>query len=359
MKVLLIQPIARGFDCELAKGLVVAGIEPVFVYTGTEVGVEKVQAVGVETRYLPLRSRLHLKGLLGVRKLVLETAPDVIYCGTAIQCFATIAAQWPNKRAKLIFYRGAIRRFNWLSPSDVLIFKSGWVDLFHCLSKAVADSLRRVGVSDTKIVTFPAVGYSERELDAVLSAERIANRSARFRLGTVANYRKVKGLEYAVDALKLLVDQGVDVELYHIGEDPQGKLRKYVAQSPAKSRVVLAGRISPAWGVMKTFDCLVVPSLSEGLGKVIIEAFGCGVPVVATNVGGIPELIKYGVNGLLVEPANASQLADAIRKVLLDVDLSAQFRVMGKKVFRERFEASVVVASYVDLLRKAVSAEEK
>lgn len=352
---LLIQPKARGFDCNLAGAMKAAGINAVFVYTSSDVGVEKAQTAGAETRYLPLRSRFDLKGLLGVRKLVVETVPEVIYCGTAIQCFAVILAQMPNKRAKLIFYRGAIRRFNWLSPSDVLIFKSRWVDIFHCVSNAVADSLRRNGIAEAKIVTFPAVGYSESEFNSVEPPPSVAKRNTRFRIGAIANYRKIKGLEYVVDALKVLVDQGVDAELYLVGQDPHEELAKYVGRSPVKTRITLTGLISPPWGVMKTFDCLVVPSLSEGLGKVIPEALGCGVPVVATNVGGIPELIKDGVNGLLVEPGNAVQLAHAIKRVLVEVDLYTQFKIMGQRLFRDRFNVTAVVSNYIDLFRKAVS----
>ncbi|MGC8991643.1 MAG: glycosyltransferase family 4 protein, partial [Verrucomicrobiia bacterium] len=109
----------------------------------------------------------------------------------------------------------------------------------------------------------------------------LEKRSARHRIGAVANYRKIKGLEYLVDAVELLTSRGLDVELVIMGEDKSHTLARYVSRSPVASRILLTGPIRPAWHVMRTFDCLALPSLSEGLNKTLIEAFACDVPVVA------------------------------------------------------------------------------
>jgi glycosyltransferase involved in cell wall biosynthesis len=103
---------------------------------------------------------------------------------------------------------------------------------------------------------------------------------------------------------------------------------------------------------MKTFDCLAVPSISEGLNKTVIEAFACDVPVVATNVGGTPDAVIHGINGLLVQPRNPVQLAEAIQTVLTDTKLATRFKVEGKRVFQQKFEASVVSSKYVELFRR-------
>ncbi|NGZ02904.1 MAG: glycosyl transferase, partial [Nitrospira sp. WS238] len=66
------------------------------------------------------------------------------------------------------------------------------------------------------------------------------------------------------------------------------------------------------------FDCFVLPSLNEGMGRALIEAMAAGLPVVASRVGGIPALIKDGQNGLLVPPGNSSALAGALRRILYD-----------------------------------------
>jgi len=78
-------------------------------------------------------------------------------------------------------------------------------------------------------------------------------------------------------------------------------------------------------------DLLVLPSLSEGSPKVLIEAMAAAKPVVATNVGGIPEIVKDGVNGLLVGPNDPSALAEALHKLLNDESLSIKLGIEGRR----------------------------
>ncbi|MDW7980815.1 MAG: glycosyltransferase family 4 protein [Verrucomicrobiales bacterium] len=353
MNVLIIQPQAREFDLHLAAGLKGAGIEPVFIYTAAKPRPEQVSATGAETLFLPLRGRLDIGGIWGLRKLIGAYAPRALYCGTAVQCFAAIMAQLSGRRARLVFYRGALRSPNWLSPSDLLIFKSGRVDVFHCASRAVAELLSQAGLTKSQIVVFPPVGYPAARFDSVEPSPEFINRAAQFRIGAVANYRRVKGLEFLIDAFGVVLARGLDAELYIVGKDEHGELKRCVERSMAKGRIVLTGPIRPPWAVLKTFDCLVVPSLSEGLPKVIIEAFGCGVPVVATRVGGIPEVVTHNVTGLLVEPANSAELAVAIQTLLSDVAVARRLAGAARKEFLERFEASVVAQKYVEIFRRS------
>jgi|GEM_PF-1141152 glycosyltransferase involved in cell wall biosynthesis len=355
VKVLFFQHAANEFMSQLAETLGAAGITTAFVCFSETPDSGHGVTPAAEPYFLPMKSRLNPAALFRLRRLIDRFQPNIIYCSTALACFNSIIAQFPKKSSKLVFYRGAIRRPNWISPSDLLIFKSRWVDMFHCACSAVANSLCRAGVSPEKLFVFPAIGYSISQFSPQPLPANLEKRNARHRIGAVANYRKVKGLEYLVDALELLTCRGLDVELVIVGADKSHTLAQYVSKSPVASRVVLAGPIVPAWPVIRTFDCLTLPSLREGLNKTVIEAFACDVPVVATNVGGTPDVVIHGRNGLLVQPGNSAQLADAIEKVLTDVRLATKFKVEGKRVFQEKFEVSVVSSKYVALFRSVTT----
>lgn len=357
MKVLILQPGVRGFDRVLARALSAVGLDPLFAYTDSDAGVLDLVEAGVSARFIPLRSRFDVRGLLALRKLVVGTAPAVVYCGTALQCFMAVLAGVKRMGAALVFYRGALRRVNMLSPSDLLIFGGRRVDVYHCNCRAIAESLRRDGVDEARLVVFPGTGYIEVELTGADSLEATARfpKRAQFRLGLVGKYRKVKGFEVALGALSELVVGGTDAELLVVGEGPDGRFARIVATSPVRGRVVLAGVVKPPYALMKSCDCIVVPSFSEGLSKVVVEALGCGVPVVASGVGGIPDAVEHGVSGLLVPAGDSKQLADAVRTLLADRRLALRLVEAGRRTFRQKFNADVVAARYADMFRVAAA----
>jgi len=147
---------------------------------------------------------------------------------------------------------------------------------------------------------------------------------------------QVKGLDHLLDALRQLTDLPVRCVL--VGDGP---LREHLGNRARTEglgeRVQFAGQCSaatiPAW--MAAADILVLPSLSEGRPNVVLEAHACGLPVVATNVGGTPELLEDGVNGLLVPVGDSDALAGALRRLATDHDLRLRLGVAA----RERIKA--------------------
>jgi glycosyltransferase involved in cell wall biosynthesis len=135
-----------------------------------------------------------------------------------------------------------------------------------------------------------------------------------------------KGVWTLLEAVGRL--DGVTLEI--VGEGPlMGPLREAGGRAPLEGQVCLRGYLPPAElrEVLVRAAVLVVPSLwEEPLGLVVIEAMACGVPVVATAVGGIAEMVQHGRNGLLVEPDDPDALATAIRRLLDDPALRRRFR---------------------------------
>ena len=141
----------------------------------------------------------------------------------------------------------------------------------------------------------------------------------------VGMLERSKGIAALADAWALVAERVPDSRLVLVG---RGVLRDEVdrLRDDYPGRVEHVEQLSPQ-GVAERMDaatCLVLPSRSEGLGRVILEAFARGRGVVATRVGGIPDLVEHGVSGLLVESGDVTALADALTQILSDGELAAR-----------------------------------
>ena len=134
-----------------------------------------------------------------------------------------------------------------------------------------------------------------------------------------------KGLCDLIDALReLLNSPGPGYRLTLIGWDAHGEMKRlqdYIEQLGIGHAVEMRGPMPPGPALMlamRSCDIFVLPSWAEGTPRVLVEAMAMGRAIVATRVGGVPDLIEDGENGYLVEPRRADQLADAIRRLALD-----------------------------------------
>jgi glycosyltransferase involved in cell wall biosynthesis len=152
--------------------------------------------------------------------------------------------------------------------------------------------------------------------------------ATRFRLITIGRLVPWKNVDRIMKVLSLL---GSQVGLVVVGDGPEERsLRTLARRLEIEDRVWFAGRVAPenVFGLLRGSDVLVLNSTYEGLPHVVIEAMWAGVPVVATAVGGTPELIEHGTTGLLVPPAADRALRRAIQRLLAD---SARRRMMAAR----------------------------
>ena len=109
----------------------------------------------------------------------------------------------------------------------------------------------------------------------------------------------------------------------------------------------------------RTFDMFVLPSLSEGLSSAILTAMACSLPVIATNVGGIPELVKDGVTGLLVPPADSRSLAQAVQQLLDYPEGAFKMGLRGRKRAEEHFTLQRKIVETEQLCYSLLRAAQK
>jgi N-acetyl-alpha-D-glucosaminyl L-malate synthase BshA len=129
----------------------------------------------------------------------------------------------------------------------------------------------------------------------------------------VGSFKLVKGVKYLIEAFAIIFKRNSEVKLLLIGDGPERKnLKNMVETHNLTLSVDFMGNVAnqkiPEY--LSISDIFVLPSLSEGFPSVILEAMASGLPIIATRVGGLPEIIKEGENGFLVDPKNSNQIAD-------------------------------------------------
>ncbi len=147
----------------------------------------------------------------------------------------------------------------------------------------------------------------------------------------------LKGVEVLLQAFACLEKRHPDLNLMIAGDGPlKGELIRLAAQLDIDGRVRFMGAFPPDElpEIMRKTDIVVLPSFTEGLPRSVLEAMAYGKPIVATAVGGIPELVAHGISGLLVSPGDPSQLAEALSALASDADL--RFRMSQASL--ERYE---------------------
>ncbi len=164
---------------------------------------------------------------------------------------------------------------------------------------------------------------------------------------TVANLKPVKGHRVLFDALAGLRSFAGRVTLVLVGADYlDGSLRQMAETELPEFDIRFAGRHDDVLPWLQTADLFVLPSLYEGLSNALLEAMACGVPVIATDVGGNPEVIEHGRTGLLVPPGDAVELATALRYLLEDDDLRALLGGMARTHVRRHYSAEAATRCY-------------
>lgn len=138
-------------------------------------------------------------------------------------------------------------------------------------------------------------------------------------IGSVGWLTDIKGHRFLVDAVALLRQTHHNLHLVIIGTgDQHDRLLRQAENAGIGHAVHLHGHREDIEACLAGFDCFVLPSLNEGMGRALIEAMAAGLPVVASRVGGIPSFIEDGKNGLLVPAGDSSTLASALRRLLED-----------------------------------------
>jgi glycosyltransferase involved in cell wall biosynthesis len=251
--------------------------------------------------------------------------------------------------------RVAEKRAQWHLRLDWL---TNWlIDLNVCVSQSVADFTRERGrLCASKLTVIPnGVDYERfaQAESADLTSLGIP-RESRVIL-TVGRLDEQKGHRFLIEAFSSVLREHRDARLLIVGEGPlREELQALARQFGVDEAVCFAGYRDDVPALLRASHCFVLPSLWEGMPNVVLEAMAAGVPVVATSVEGVLELIEPERTGLVVKVGDAAELASALKRLLGASGLSLQLAQSAQQSVRERFthnnSAELYIQAYHQLL---------
>lgn len=239
-----------------------------------------------------------------------------------------------------------------------------WADYVLSVSNVLADDLSRtLGVKRAKITAIlNGVDINKFRPDAgkrVKYREKHKVDADTVWIGTVGRPAEVKNQHLMIRALPLLRKEGIPARFTIVGDTPMYSLRpeleKLAADLDVQHCLEFTGKQSDIAGYLNAFDIFVLPSLSEGCSNVILEAMACGVPVVASRVGGTPELIEHMRSGMLFESNDVRDLANALLQLINNRELATKLSSNALKRIKAEFTLDKMVANYQNFYLQAVS----
>jgi glycosyltransferase involved in cell wall biosynthesis len=233
-------------------------------------------------------------------------------------------------------------------------------DRVLAVSAATLHECRGFGVRAEQLRLLP----NAIEVERVPLAPRVARRT--LRIGAVGRLAPEKGLLDLFTAVRSLRQEGIAVEVVVFGEGPQrGELERWIAQHAPAGGFALAGHELDRDRIYRDLDVFVLASAREGLPNALLEAMASALPVVATEVGGVGEVVQHGTNGLLCPPQRPDRLAALLRSLLADAALRARIgdaarqRVASEYSFAVRMARLAAIYDELDVageIRSAASA---
>jgi len=175
-------------------------------------------------------------------------------------------------------------------------------------------------------------------------------------VGAVGWLLPIKGPLYLLRAMENLWREFSETHLVYVGKgELERQLKSEAFRMGVTNKVHFLGWRDDVHEIMRTFDIFVLPSLNEGMGRVLVEAMAAGKAVVASNVGGVPDLVKHGQNGFLVKPGNITDLSYYIKCLLKDQKLRLKMGLSGQRLsqnFSVKKMVEKIDALYLTLLQK-------
>jgi len=286
---------------------------------------------------------LFMKNLFRLNKVIKSTKPDIIHTNT-LESIGLIIFPSVIHKIPIFWHVRILLQYKSITIRFYVKLISLFVNRVIAISRAVEQTLIKAGMKPDKI----SVVYNPIDTELFRPQNRATCRK-KFGLsknsiiiGSLGRLTPDKGFEILIRAMASVVRQYPDTCLLIAGDEwtkgYREKLSRTAEQAGVLSNLILINRQKKIAELISALDVVVLASpKKEGFGRVLAEAMACGVPVIGAKVGGVPEIITHGENGLLVEPGDPRALSEAILKLLKNRALSAELVRNGRKVVQTKF----------------------
>ncbi len=236
--------------------------------------------------------------------------------------------------------------------SEMIVKKA---DYIRIVSPFLYDPLDRFGINREKIFLVPP------RCDSTLFSEKNVAKDKpkilcknQYNLLFVGNLLIAKGVDILLEAFALIVRENPDIGLIFVGDgEEKSRLEARAKELGIDEKVFLLGRVE--YNLIPTFmyysDILILPSIEEGVGRVLLEAMSLNLPIVASNVGGIPLVIDNNKDGLLFEVGEIESLKEKVLFLLNDAAFSKEMTKVAHQKFLENYEYEVSMKKFLNMYK--------
>ncbi|HHV61228.1 MAG TPA: glycosyltransferase family 4 protein [Firmicutes bacterium] len=322
-----------------------------------------LQDAGATVLPIPITGRidpiLDARAISLLRRYIISFRPHIVHChGFKAGILGRVA---------VFLSRGPCRPFSVYTIHNTIIERTRGTPmgvLFAALESALAsrtdcvitisEALRKEylsmkGTSQERVVCIPNGIDISRFKQASEMARRNGGlrgdcRIGRVHVGTIARLIPAKGVDVFIKAARQLLDRGMDAVFLVVGDGPQRpELEKLTQDLDIQSSVRFLGFRDDIPAILESLDLFVLPTLSEGMSITILEAMAAGVPVVASDVGGVSEVVINEMTGRLVPPGDVAALADAIERALGEPDKARAMASLARLKVEEDFNLQTML----------------
>ncbi len=293
-----------------------------------------------------------LDSFFSVWKIVADEKPDILHLNSSkIGGIGALAGRLAGVPQIIFTGHGWAWNENRSPISKSLITLAHWATILLAHTTIAVSEKIKQQIRNLPFISTSKVAVIHNGIDHIEFLERFTARSGvngtiseKFWVGTIGELHTNKGLDTLITAFAEVSKSHVDTALLIIGEgEERAHLTALIQKMGMQKKIHLLGFKENAASLLKAFDVFVLPSRTEAFPYVLLEAGLAQLPVVATRVGGIPEVVVEGKNGLLVSPNESFALSRAIDQILEDSTKAAMFGHNLRKTVEERFSIEHMV----------------
>ena len=311
--------------------------------------------LGIDSVHFPTKGKFDSSSIKKMRTIFDIYDVDIVHSHDfKSDCYVLLASYGTNTK-RISTAHGSTRdsflKRLYLGFDENIIYRQ--MDRLVAVSESVAYDLRKRGLNKNKICVIQN-GFDQdilnRQINTTNKENKLSIETEKTVFAIVGRLFPDKGHRFFLLALDKIVHKYPKVHALIIGDGPaRKKIDDQIKKLRLDNFVTMCGVVSNMQAVYDRIDCLVIPSLTEGLPYVMLEAAANRVAVLSTAVGDIPQLIEDGKTGYLVEPGNVEELKDRLVRFLTKKDNISQMVENCYNVFEKKFSADRMVKETEDL----------
>jgi glycosyltransferase involved in cell wall biosynthesis len=358
MKVLFINHTSDRSEVELYLGLKAKGVDISLILDPEDTATEKLRENGIEVTVTKIKNRYDFVFDNLLKKIIKEKNINIIHAPTSRGLASALRVVKGKLYIKLVSYRGTLGHLSRWSLLARQTHLSKRVDAIICNCLAVKSYLVNQGVSEKKLYTiYKGHHVSWYQQGEAYTREDFKIAESAFVVGCIANLRPLKGIDVLVKAISYL-KLGRPVVCLLVGENRIAHLTKLIDKLNLNHQIKLLGFRRDISRILPICDVTVMPSVRrEGFPRAIVESMSLNVPVICSNIGGMPEIVDDHVNGLVVPANNILALSKALEVMAKDNDFRERAAIACFETVQMKLSVEEYVTKthnlYLDILKNA------